>query len=214
MLFAPSLVPSPQRAKARVIRALFAVAVIVHAPAVVRAQHGGAATASTPVAPKEGTQFDFLVGQWELVARPLATGIAQRIHGVPKLIGTWKAWRALDGWGIEDEVRLTDASGNPKLLSHTVRYFDVAARHWTVTAIDVYKNVLSSLTADWRTGEMVVNGRGVDEDGKPFISRATFSKIAPASFVYRLDRSTDNGKTWTEGVTTIEAKRVAAAAPR
>jgi hypothetical protein len=184
-------------------------------PARARAQHGNTAVAaSTPVAPKEGTQFDFLVGQWEVTAKPKAVTLAQRIHGVPKVVGTWKAWRALDGWGVEDEVRLTDGSGNPLLLSHAVRYFDAAAHRWSVNTIDVYKNIRAQSSADWRNGEMQVSGSGTDENGKAYLSRATFSKITPAAFSYRIDRSFDGGKTWTEGVTTMDARRVAATAPR
>lgn len=180
-----------------------------------RAQHS--ASPASPVSatvPKEGAQFDFLVGQWEVTAQPKATTLAQRVHGVPKVTGTWKAWRAFDGWGIEDEIRLTDKAGNPRLLSHTTRYYESSARHWTLSAIDVYKGVVSQSTAEWRTNEMVVNGRGTGDDGKAYLSRATFSKITPTSFSYRLDRSFDGGKTWTEGVTLIDAKRVAATAPR
>ena len=193
--------------------ALFAIA-LTTPPTLASAQHGSGAGAPTTIAPKEGTQFDFLVGQWEIVAQPKASTLAQRIHGVSKMSGTWKAWRALDGWGIEDELRLTDASGNPLLLSHSVRYFESAARRWNVSSIDVYKGVVASASAEWRNAEMTVNGRGTDPDGKAYLSRAVFSKITPSSFTYRLDRSYDNGKEWTEGVTRIDAKRVAASAPR
>jgi hypothetical protein len=184
-------------------------------PQLALAQHSGAPAApATSTAPKEGTQFEFLVGQWEVTAQPKATTLAQRIHGVQKVSGTWKAWRAFDGWGIEDEIRLTDKAGNPRLLTHTTRYYETSARRWTLSAIDVYKGVVSQSTAASRTNEMLVNGRGTDEDGKAYLSRGTFSKITPASFSFRLDRSFDNGKTWTEGVTIIDAKRVAATAPR
>ena len=202
--------PSTRRTPFRAVVALIALLL----PSVAVAQHSGSAAPPPPVAPREGTQFDFLVGQWELVGQPQATTLAQRLHGVSKLPGTWKAWRALDGWGVQDELRLTDASGNPLLLAHSVRYFDSAARRWSISAVDVYKGIVSTSTADWRGEEMIVNGNGKDAEGKLYISRATFSKITPASFTYRLDRSYDNGKTWTEGVTRIDARRVAAVAPR
>lgn len=179
------------------------------------AQHpGGGAPPSSPVAPKEGAQFDFLVGQWELVATPQGLTLVQKLHGVGKLPGTWKAWRTLDGWGVEDELRLTDRSGNPRLLAHAVRFFDSNAHRWIVSSIDVYKSIVGTSNAEWRNNEMVVSGQGTDADGKAFISRATFSAITPNSFSYRLDRSFDNGKSWSEGITRIDAKRVAAAAPR
>lgn len=196
------------------LRHILTLTFLLAAPLRVSAQHGGGSSTFASVAPKDAAQFDFLVGQWELTAKPLATTLAQRIHGVPKLLGTWKAWRALDGWGIHDEIRLSDASGNPRLFSSSVRFYDAKARHWSISAIDVYKNVQSQSTSEWRGAEMVVSGSGVDDEGKRFTSRAVFSKITAKSFSYRLDRSTDGGKSWTEGVTKIDAVRVAAVAPR
>ncbi len=202
--------------KSRLRRWSILVGICLLIPRTATAQHGGGGGGAPPppVAPKEGTQFDFLVGQWEVIGQPQATTLAQRIHGVAKLPGTWKAWRAMDGWGIQDELRLTDPSGNPVLIAHTVRYFDTAAKRWQLSGVDVYKGIVSSSSAHWTAGQMVVNGTGKDADGKAFISRATFSKITPTSFTYRLDRSYDNGVKWTEGVTRIDAKRVAAVAPR
>lgn len=205
---------SPTHSAAHFARRTLLALALCTIPATLTAQHGGNAGPPPTVAPKEGAQFDFLVGQWELVGQPLATTLAQRLHGVGKLPGTWKAWRALDGWGLEDELRLTDASGNPVLFAHAVRYYDSAARRWTVSAIDVYKGIITTPTAEWRGGEMIVSGTGKEADGRAYISRGTFSKITPTSFTYRLDRSYDNGKKWTEGITRIEAKRVAATAPR
>ncbi len=180
----------------------------------VLAQHGSTTAAAPALAPKEATQFDFLIGQWELNATPKATTLGQKIHGVPKLLGIWKAWRAFDGWGIEDEVRLTDGSGNPRLLTHTTRFFDTKARRWQLSAIDVYKSLITTASAEWRGTEMLASGRGTDEEGHAYLSRGVFTKISNTGFTYRLDRSTDDGKTWTEGLTTIVAKRVAATAPR
>ncbi len=176
------------------------------------AQHGGSAPARS--APAEARQFAFLIGQHELVVKPAASRLAERIHGVPKLVGTWKAWRALDGFGIEDELRVTDQSGNPQTLVHAVRYYDASAKRWTSSTIDVYRGVFSSSTGEWRDNAMTTTTRGTDGDGKPYLARSRYYDITPTSFKVRQDRSTDDGKTWKEGVLTIEAKRVAAAAPR
>ncbi len=197
---------------ATLVAAMACVMVLVARP--LPAQHTPVQATSPFVAPKEGSQFSFLVGQWEVVAKPIAKTLGQKIHGVQKLQGVWKAWRALDGWGIEDELRLTDASGNPRLLAHTIRFFDSGARKWSLSAIDVYKGVVSTSVAELRGNEIVASGQGKEADGIAYLSRGTFTKMTPQSFTYRFDRSYDNGKTWTEGVTTIEAKRVAATAPR
>lgn len=177
------------------------------------AQHGGG-TPSVRSVPSEAAQFAFLVGQWELVVKPSATTLAMKIHGVPKLAGTWKAWRAFDGFGVEDELRITDASGNPRSLSHAMRYYDATAKRWSTTTLDVYRGVFTASTSNWRDGKMTVTSRGVDGEGKAYVARSTYSDINPAGFRFRQDRSLDDGQTWTEGVLTIDAKRVAASASR
>jgi hypothetical protein len=181
--------------------------------ATAEAQHSGGAQ-SARTAPAEASQFAFLIGQWELAVKPAASGLAQKIHGVPKMAGTWKAWRAFDGFGVEDELRITDASGNPRSLSHAMRFYDAKAKRWSTTTLDVYRGVFTASTATWRDGKIIATSRGVDGEGKAYVARTTYSDITPQSFRFRQDRSLDDGQTWTEGVLTIDAKRVAAAASR
>jgi hypothetical protein len=179
------------------------------------AQHaaGGAAPPAFS-APREANQYDFLIGQWELTVIPRATGLAARIHGAPRLLGTWKAWRAFDGFGIEDELRIVDGSGNPSALSHSLRVFNAGERRWNVTSLDVYRARTSSATGEWLNGQMQLTGRGTDTEGKPQITRTRFHTITPTTFRFQQDRSSDDGKTWTEAIIRIEAKRVSATAAR
>jgi hypothetical protein len=183
-------------------------------PVAASAQHGGGNTPPIHTPPKEASQFDFLIGQWELVVKPKVNSLAAKIHGAPSLVGTWKAWRAFDGFGIEDELRIMDRSGNPNSLNHALRAFDPAGRRWNVTAIDIYRGRVSAATAEVLDGTITQSGKGTDAEGKPYLTRTRFANVTPTSFVMRQDRSSDDGKTWDEAVLTIEAKRVAAAAPR
>lgn len=182
-------------------------------PAMAAAQHGHSAS-PPPAPPREVSQFEFLVGQWEIVAQPHVSGLAAKIHGAPKFPGTWKAWRGLDGFGIEDEVRLTDASGNPRALTHTLRVYDTAAKRWSISVLDVYRATFTSASAEWRDGRMHVETRGTDQEGRAYISRARFYDITPDSFRMQQDRSYDAGRTWTDGFLKVDAKRLAAVAPR
>jgi hypothetical protein len=196
---------------------MFALILSLTLPATAVAQHaGGSRTAAPPVhtPPADAAQFDFLIGQWEVVARPQATGLAQRIHGAPRILGSWKAWRAFDGFGVEDELRLMDGSGNPLSLTHTVRVFDATGRRWAQTALDVYRARFSTATAEWRDGEMQVTSRGTDPEGRAYVSRTRFHDITPTGFRMQQDRSLDDGRTWTKAVLRMEATRVAAIAPR
>ena len=196
------------------VRSLVAVLALMALPAAAGAQHAGGGPALVTTPAREASQFDFMVGQWDLVVRPQAKGLAAKIHGAPKLQGTWKAWRAFDGWGVQDELRIVDDSGNPIALSSAMRAWDPAAKRWNVMALDVYRSRTTTATAEWHAGRMTVSGRGTDQEGRAYLSRTTISDITPTSFRYQHDRSYDDGKTWDEGVLRIDAKRVAATASR
>ena len=198
----------------RVPRGVLAIALLV--PALLLGQHSGGGSAPRPqsVAPAEAEQFAFLIGQWEVKVTPKVSGIAARIHGSPSYVGTWKAWRAFDRFGIEDELRIMDRSGNPNNLTHTLRFYDAAQRKWALTALDVYRGRYSTAVAELKGSEMTVTSAGRDAEGKPYVQRARFYDITPTGFKFNADRSIDGERTWDMGVLKIEARRVAAIAPR
>src|SRR4051812_21554394 len=97
-------------------------ALCIASPITLVAQHGATGSARPALTPaREAGQFDFLIGQWDLVVTPKANSLAAKIHGSPTFLGMWKAWRAVDGFGVEDELRIMDRSGNPSSLSHALR---------------------------------------------------------------------------------------------
>ena len=197
------------------LRRFALIALIAFAPlSITRAQHGGPGAAPAPVAPREATQFDFLLGQWDLTVKLAPSNLGQRIHGTPKVTGVWKAWRGFDGWGVEDELRLLDASANPVALLHSVRLYDNAAKRWNISGADAYRAHFTSANAEWKNGEMIVMAKGVDQGGKAYVHRNWFYAISATGFKYQQDRSQDDGRSWDEGVLKIEAKRVSATAPR
>ena len=175
---------------------------------------GNAQQTGVPVAPPEAAQFDFLIGQWDIEATPKVNGLVAMIHGTPRLLGSWKAWRAFDGFGVDDEARVVDDAGNPVDLSRALRVYDPRAHRWAIETLDVYGARFSAATAQWQGGEMHVSGNGTMPDGKAYLSRTRFYEIAPDHFTMRLDRSYDNGASWDEGAITISARRVAAKAQR
>ena len=189
-----------------------ALSLLVLLPVVTGAQHGGGGPAMR-TAPAEAKQFDFLVGQWEITVVPRISGLAARIHGIPKLIGTWRAWRGLDGWGIEDEMRITDESGNPVGFAHAVRFYDANAHRWIAQTLDVVRGGFTPSTAEWKNGRMESMSKGTNGEGKVYAQRGRYTDITPTSFRFQQERSFDEGRTW-DVTLTIEAKRVAASAAR
>jgi hypothetical protein len=197
------------------VRSLSLIFLLAFAPASLRAQHGGSdASALSTRAPREASQYDFLAGQWDLAVTPKVSGLVARIHGIPRLHGSWKGARALDGWGEEDELRIADESGNPVAYTHFLRIYDAAAKHWIVSAVDVYRQRLSTSSAQWQNGEMLTVADGTDPDGKPYRSRTHITDITSTSFHYSQDVSHDGGVTWELGHLVMDAKRVTGSASR
>lgn len=201
-------------ARRSLLLALAGVATTMGASAVRAQSHSGGGGAPALAPPREATQFDFLIGQWELDVTPKVSGLAAAIHGAPRLVGTWKGWRAFDGFGVEDELRIVDGSGNPVSLSHSLRLYDGKARRWTIAVADVYRGRIGTASAQWQDGEMRSTSSGTSPDGKPTQSRSRFFEIGADRFRMRQDRSSDDGASWDEGVLTIVAKRSAAKAAR
>jgi hypothetical protein len=174
------------------------------------AQHAPAAPAAA-TAPAEAKQFDFLLGQWELEVHPKVSGLVALIHGTPRLVGTWRAWRAAPGPGIEDETRIVDASGNPISLSRAQRVYVAAEGLWNISGHDVTRGRTSDAKGRWQDGEMHVDSHFTD-GGAKILTHTRFYGITADAFHVQQDRSTDNGQTWEKGSLTIDAKRLAATA--
>ena len=190
---------------------LLAVTLILSLPIGVFAQQAPA-TAAAVNAPAEAKQFDFLLGRWELEVHPKVSGLAAMIHGTPRLVGTWKAWRAAHGPGIEDEMRIVDASGNPISLNQAQRVYVAEEGIWKISGHDVTRGRSSEAKGKWQDGEMHMDGHSTDAGGK-ILTRTRFFGITADAFHMQQDRSTDNGQTWEKGSLIIDAKRVAAPAP-
>lgn len=195
--------------------ALLALLVAAGAPGPAAAQHAPGAQPLATRAPNEAGQFDFLLGQWDLVVEPQASGLAARIHGVPKLAGSWKAWRALDGWGVEDELRIVDESGNPRALTLFVRVWDPQERRWRVSSTQAYTAAVTQSLASLRGTSMEAASvtPQTDGEGRVYAARSRFVDVTPASFTFVQERSYDGGREW-EATLRILATRVAATAPR
>jgi len=176
------------------------------------AQHSGDGAAAAGGAPPEANQFDFLVGQWQLDVTPKVSGLAAMIHGTPKLVGTWKAWRVMDGTALEDEMRIFDASGNPASATRTLRMYARGEGRWKVVGIDTYHGRSSESSAQQHGAEMQIDGHFTGGEGKQTLTRTRYFAISADAFRMQQDRSADNGQTWDEAVLTIDAKRTAATA--
>jgi len=192
----------------RLAPAAVAVALLLPAVAAAQARPPGAGPNRSIRPPAEANQFDFLLGEWELTVTPKVSSLAQRMHGVPELSGTWTAWPALDGWGIRDEMRVVDDSGNPQVLLTNVRVYEPATRGWLVATVDAYRHRVTRSTTRWDGNEAESVVETEAHDGSGILVRTRFTRIRPDSFRYHQDRSTDGGESWDRDVLVIDARRV------
>ena len=183
-----------------------ALIVICSACCTIAAPAASATDAAGAPAP-QARQFDFLIGQWQVSGELKTSGLVALIHGKPKLIGSWKAWRGAGGNGIEDELTLTDPAGNPNSAVHYTRTFSREENRWNITSRNAYNGSAPPATAVWKGDEMLVTGSGTSPDGKYFRSRTHFAAITAVSFRMVQDRSYDEGKTWEAAAVTLDARR-------
>lgn len=170
-----------------------------------------AAVAQSPAAaPAPAGGFDFLLGDWSVEVQVKVSGLAAWIHGAPRLVGTLKARRTTQG--IEDELAIVDASGNPRGNNRTLRRYDAAAGRWSISNADAY-HAREGRAQAWQDGsEMRVEG-SYTEDGKTTLTRSRYYAIGTDRFRFRQDRSHDQGASWDENVFAFDARRTAAAPP-
>ncbi len=176
----------------------------VLAPLALQAQ-ASPPTMGTP--PPEASQFDYLIGEWRFVAT------SRNPAGPGRFGGRWRAWKAFDGWGVQDEYRILDTLGVTRYLGYTTRIYRPAEGNWLLSYLDVGRGTFHKQFAEQREDGMHLWWEATGPQG-PFLSRVRYYDITPTSFRWQQDRSFDGGKTWVEAFLTIEATRVAGAAPR
>jgi hypothetical protein len=169
-----------------------------------------AAFAEQPAADSPANGFDFLAGTWSLDVHVKVSGLAALIHGAPKLSGRLTVRRTAEG--MEDELVVVDASGNPRSTSRTRRVYDAASTRWNISNTDAYHARQGSAQGRREANEMRVDG-SYTEGGETTLTRSRYFAITADTFRFTQDRSRDNGATWDEGVFAYDAKRVAVATP-
>jgi len=97
----------------------------------------------------------------------------------------------LDGRAIQD-VWITHADKGERELGTTIRFFDQEAATWRVVWIYLPTGIVAAFSGGAEGDRIVLRGEG--EDGS--LVRWSFNDIEPNSFVWRGERSYDQGQSW------------------
>lgn len=148
----------------------------------------------SPAAPAELRVFSFMIGKWNGKGRTrLPDGT---IAGFPV---TWIGRYILGGTAVADEMHAPAPDGSP-YLGISFRQYDAVRKTWVIEYLNVPGSFLRK-QVDSATGSVNVQGRDVTVSSEsPGISiREHYSVPDDNSFTYRLDVSSDAGRTWNQG---------------
>jgi hypothetical protein len=148
-----------------------------------------------PSAPKELGVFSFLIGKWQGTGKTrLPDGKVAEFSGV-----SWIGRYILDGTAIADEGHAAYPDGRP-FLGISLRQYDASRKTWTVEFLNVSDSFLRK-QVNGGSGSVEVDGRNVTVSSElPGASVREHYLVADHdNFVYRMDVSTDGGRSWNEG---------------
>lgn len=148
----------------------------------------------SPSAPPELRTFSFLIGKWEGKGKTrLADG------STAEFPVTWIGRYILDGTAISDEAHAPAPDGSP-YLGISLRQYDLVRKVWVIEFLNVTGSFLRKQVGATH-GSVEVTGRNVMvASGSPGMTiREHYLVPDDSNWTYRLDTSTDDGKTWNAG---------------
>ena len=156
-----------------------------------------------PNAPKELAAFSFLIGKWQGTGKTrLPDGKVAEFGGL-----SWIGRYVLDGTAIFDEGHAPYPDGR-RGLGITLRHYDAVRKNWVIEFVNVSESFIRK-QVNPGSGSVTVNGRNVTVSSEsPEMSIREHYLVADQnSWVYRMDVSTDGGRSWTEGQVEMTFKR-------
>jgi hypothetical protein len=137
---------------------------------------------------EEARVFDRFVGTWD--ASFAEYGDDGSIH---RSSGEVRFGWILDGHALQD-VWITYPEGprTEREIGTSVRYYDTKLKQWRVVFVDPAAGDLAIVTGGAVGNRIVLGSRSSDGT----VRRWSFNDIQPNSFVWRGEKSQDDGKTW------------------
>ena len=152
-------------------------------------------------APEELGAFSFLIGTWE------GKGRTKFDNGeVAEYTITWIGRYILDGTAIADEAHSTGPDGKP-YLGISLRQYDRNRKTWVVEFLNVSYSFLRK-QVNRRSGSVTVRGRTVTVLSDGAVTREHYEVEDGDHWIFRMDSSKDEGKTWNKGQVEIRLQRV------
>lgn len=137
---------------------------------------------------REETLFDRFVGTWDVSYETYDKDGGSR-HNSGQVTYSW----ILDGQALQETWTSDSHLKEPKPFGTSIIFHDSRRRQWTEVWIYPALGMTTIVTGGLEKGRIVLTGH--DADGATL--RWSFNDIKTDSFVWRGERSNDDGKTWT-----------------
>lgn len=124
-------------------------------------------------------QFDFWLGDWDVYTQQ------------GQLAGRNTITKILNGCVLQENYKTPTG-----YAGQSFNIFDESTGKWHQTWVD-NGGVLLSLDGDFDGKSMVLEGKGIDQQGKPIKHRITWKRAADSSVRQHWQTSTDSGANWT-----------------
>ncbi len=161
----------------------------------------GANFAIADSATKTGTEADYdtFVGTWQFRFQNRNTNGSFS----PAFRGHWSFEKMPGGHLIEDHWRADNPGAPMGVSTYTYRVFDPGTNRWFMMGTNSSVGEVELGTTWSAAGE-----RFAVQHYGPVVMRIRYISIEPNHFLWRADRSTDGGLTWTRDTWTMEATRI------
>lgn len=143
--------------------------------------------------PQQLSAFSFLIGKWEGKGKTKIEDGKFAEYDV-----TWIGRYILDGTAIADELHGPAPDGSP-YLGISLRQYDAQRKTWIIEYLNVSGSFLRR-QVNHESGSVRVAGRNVTVTSEsPSVAiREHYLVASDNAFTYRLDVSSDGGKSWSE----------------
>jgi hypothetical protein len=157
----------------------------------------------SPDAPAQLRVFSFLIGKWEGKG---GLRLADGTHA--QVPSTWIGRYVLGGTAIADELHSVMPGGGQG-LGITLRQYQTSRQSWLIEFLNVTGSFLRR-QVNAESGAVRVDGRNVTVIGAAMglEIREHYLVADDANFTYRMDVSSDGGKTWDTGQVEMIFRRV------
>jgi len=131
-----------------------------------------------PAPPAEARQFDFWLGEWDVV------------DPSGKQVGTNLITSVLDGFGIKERW-----TGDGGMVGMSLNSYDAGRKRWHQTWVDNTGGFLL-LEGEFTEGSMVLSGARTTAKGSDVLDRITWTPLKSGDVRQAWEVSSDAGESW------------------